>query len=342
MKKIIGIALSLFLLTSCAGFPTSDDSKTQKKAVAKNLLNGLPGKDQEIIVVKIDDSRQARPQTGIEDADVVYIEQVEGGGTRIAALYSSKYPEIVGPVRSARISDLEIFAQYGKIGFAFSGVQRKLLSVINSANLNNMSAEVFGYWAPYFRDDSRYAPYDLYLNPYVLLEKAHAKEIYFEKATKSGWVFGLPAKSGRKVVGVEFSWPAEKYRADWDKVSKKWLIVQNGDPKMARAGSQLGADTLVLQFVAINNSEYGDKAGGITPKVATVGNGKALIFRSGMVFEAIWDRPTPADTTTWRDETGADIPFAPGQTWIALVDKERQPKVIEPEIPSDAASPATK
>ena len=111
---------------------------------------------------------------------------------------------------------------------------------------------------------------------------------------------------------------------------------------MAKSGIQLGADTLVVQLVSITDSEYGDKYGGVTPHVETIGTGKALIFRNGKVFDAIWNRPTATETTTWKDATGADIPFATGQTWIALVDKEREPKVIEPEMPSDAASPATK
>lgn len=342
MRKIIGISLVIALLTSCSGVSAPGDSKEKVAEVQKNLLNGLPGSNNEIIIVKIDDTNQARPQTGIEDADVVYIEQVEGGATRIAVLYSAKYPEIVGPVRSARISDMEIFAQYGKFGFAYSGAQRKLISVIEAANLFNMSAERFGYYEPYFRDESRYAPVNLYLYPNILLEKAHAKDIYFEKATKSGWVFGPTAKNGRKVLGVDFSWPAVKYGADWDKVSKKWLIRQNGEPKMAKSGSQLGANTLVVQLVAITDSEYGDKFGGVTPHSATIGTGKALIFRGGKVFDAIWDRPTATDSTTWKDATGADIPFATGQTWIALVDQERPPNVIESAIPTDAPSPVTK
>ena len=342
MRRFLGFTLILALLTSCSSMSITGGAEEKEIEVKKNLLNGLPGSDNEIIVVKIDDTNQARPQTGIEDADVVYIEQVEGGATRIAALYSSKYPEVVGPVRSARISDIEILAQYGKVGFAYSGAQQRLTTVINASNIFNMSAEKFGYWEPYFRDESRYAPVNLYINPNTLLEKAHAKDIYFEKATKSGWVFGAAGSNGRKVLGVDFSWPAVKYGADWDKVSKKWLIRQNGQPKVAKSGAQLGADTLVVQLVAITDSAYGDKFGGVTPQVESIGTGKALIFRNGKVFDAIWSRPTVIDTTTWKDVEGVDIPFAAGQTWIALVDKEREPKVIEPEIPSDAASPATK
>ena len=92
MKKLFGFTLILTLLTSCSSMSSTGGSEDKKIEVKKNLLNGLPGTDNEIIVVKIDDTNQARPQTGIEDADVVYIEQVEGGTTRIAALYSSKYP----------------------------------------------------------------------------------------------------------------------------------------------------------------------------------------------------------------------------------------------------------
>ena len=97
-----------------------------------------------------------------------------------------------------------------------------------------------------------------------------------------------------------------------------------------------------MQLVAITDSAFGDKFGGVTPQVQSVGTGKALIFRNGKVFDAIWSRPTALDTTTWKDAEGVDIPFAAGKIWIALVDKEREPKVIEPEIPSDAASAPTK
>ena len=287
-----------------------------------NSLSGRIGSDGPILVVKIDDTPPAHPQAGLEDADVVYLEQVEGGATRIAALYSSKYPEVVGPVRSARISDIEIFAQYGKFGFAYSGAQQRLTTVINASNIFNMSAERFGYYEPYFRDESRYAPVNLYLYPNILLEKAHAKDIYFEKANKSGWVFGSTTSGGRKVLGVDFSWPAVKYGADWDKVSKKWLIRQNGEPKMAKSGIQLGADTLVVQLVAITDSEFGDKFGGVTPLSETVGTGKAYVLRNGERFVTTWNRPTANSGTTYSFSDGTVMNFDPGQVWVALTDRE--------------------
>ena len=86
----------------------------------------------------------AHPQIGLEDADVVYIEQVEGGLTRLAAVFSSTIPVRIGPVRSARISDIDILSQYGRVAFAYSGAQRKLLPVITAANLQDLGDGMLG------------------------------------------------------------------------------------------------------------------------------------------------------------------------------------------------------
>jgi len=108
-----------------------------------NAISGRTGTNGPILVVKIDDTRAAHPQVGLEDADIIYIEQVEGGLTRLAAIFSSKIPQRIGPVRSARISDIELLAQFGRVAFAYSGAQRKLLPVIASANLQDLGAQQF-------------------------------------------------------------------------------------------------------------------------------------------------------------------------------------------------------
>ena len=105
-----------------------------------SVLSGREGSDGQLLAVKIDDTNMAHPQIGLEDADVVYIEQVEGGLTRLAAIFSTVIPSRIGPVRSARISDIDILSQYGRVAFAYSGAQRKLLPVIQSANLEDLGA----------------------------------------------------------------------------------------------------------------------------------------------------------------------------------------------------------
>ena len=92
-------------------------------------------------MVKLDDTVAARPQIGLDRADVVYIEQVEGGLTRLAAVFSSEIPQLIGPVRSARITDLEILAQYGTVVFAYSGAQSNFLPERAAATLHDYGAQ---------------------------------------------------------------------------------------------------------------------------------------------------------------------------------------------------------
>ena len=126
-QLLIPATLIFLLLASNAISPLSDF--IAKEEVEKNLFNGLAGGNNQILVVKVDDTKEARPQIGLEDADVVYVEQVEAGLTRIAAIFSSTLPEIIGPVRSARISDIELLAQFGRVGLAYSGAQSKMRPV---------------------------------------------------------------------------------------------------------------------------------------------------------------------------------------------------------------------
>ena len=106
---------------------TSPSAKPTKAPVARSLLSGRTGvKDGPVLVVKLDNTRNSEPHEGLEDADVVYLEQVEGGLTRYAAVFSTRIPTSIGPIRSARISDIDLFAQYGKVAFAYSGAQHRL------------------------------------------------------------------------------------------------------------------------------------------------------------------------------------------------------------------------
>ena len=161
-----------------------------KAEVEKNFFNGLPGSNNQILVVKIDDSNPAHPQIGVEDADLVYVEQVEGGITRLAAIYTSKLPPLIGPVRSARISDLEILSQFGRVGFAYSGAQSKMRPVIAAANLENLSAErnppsIYG------KDPNRPGPVNMILKPDLLLDRANSNpKIRIDTATTSPFIFG--------------------------------------------------------------------------------------------------------------------------------------------------------
>jgi len=336
-----GLAVSL-ALTGCGA---SSKKSATPSAEELNLLSNLSGGNGPILAVKIDDTPSAHPQINLDKADVVYIEQVEGGLSRIAAIFSNpkNLPDLVGPVRSARISDLDILAQYGRVGFAFSGAQRLFYPKIDAANLVNLSAD-HEPASIYSRDLTRQEPTNMILHPRSLLTKAidtEKKVLAFPK--DPGWKFGATPAGGQAIVSASFKWPASKYSATWSPSEKRWLLSYDGSPDLGADGRQLGSPTLIIQKVSITPSIYHDKVGGITPFSQTVGSGTAYLLRDGRAIPIFWNRSTPETPTTWTLKDGKSANFATGQIWIALTDSDPV-FVLAPVAPasSGSASPAPK
>ena len=313
----ISLTVIILSLTGTTDLPKLSLAREE----AKNFFTGLAGENKQILVVKIDDTNAAHPQIGIEDADLVYVEQVEGGLTRLAAIYTSKLPPIIGPIRSARISDIELLAQFGRVGFAYSGAQSKMRPLIAEANLENLSAErnppsIYG------KDPNRIGPVDMILKPELLLERANANpKIRIETATASVFAFGDAPKGQTNTAIAKIKWPSAKYELRWDSANEKWLIYFNEKPNMAANGEHLYADTAIIQIVSITPSIYGDKFGEITPFSKTTGSGKAVMLRDGFSYQISWQRNLETDVTTWKSEDGDVANFKPGRTWIFLTDK---------------------
>ena len=313
----ISLAVIILSLTGNTDLPKLPFAKEQ----VKNFFTGLAGENKQILVVKIDDTNAAHPQIGVESADVVYVEQVEGGLTRLAAIYTSKLPPLIGPIRSARISDIELLAQFGRVGFAYSGAQSKMRPVIAAANLENLSAErnppsIYG------KDPDRPGPVDMILKPDLLLERANANpKIRIETATASVFPFGDAPKGETNTAVAKVKWPSAKYELRWDSTNEKWLIYFNEKPNMAANGEHLYADTAIIQIVSITPSIYGDKFGEITPFSKTTGSGKAVMLRDGFSYQISWQRNLETDVTTWKSADGGVANFKPGRTWIFLTDK---------------------
>jgi len=317
-RWLIPVTLIFLLLASNAISPLSD--LITQEEVEKNLFNGLAGSNNQILVVKVDDTKEARPQIGLEDADVVYVEQVEAGLTRIAAIYSSILPEIIGPVRSARISDIELLAQFGRVGMAYSGAQSKMRPVLAAANIENLSAER-NPPSIYLKDPERSGPVNMILKPALLLERANAKAATEIDSPKvAPWSFGDAPKLGAATIAAKVKWPNARYELKWNETDKRYLIYFNGEPNMAASGTQLKADTAIIQLVSITPSIYGDKFGGITPFSKTIGSGKAIMLRDGFSYRLTWQRDIETDVTTWLDEDGKVANFKPGKIWIFLTD----------------------
>ena len=311
---IVAVALFVKLPIEKLSLPFSDSGPV-------NSLTGLDGVDGPVFVVKIDDTKLAHPQVGLKSADVIYIEQVEGGLTRIAAVFSSNIPPVVGPVRSARISDIELLSQYGKVGFAYSGAQRLMLPVIASANLYDVGANKFGP-KYYFNDPLRIAPYAMMLKFPELLKESKARGIQPATATSMGWKFGDPSTERVMIKSAHISWPASSYDAIWSEKEDRWLLNHNGEVDTDSDGYVLGPKTFVIQMVSISDSIYKDKVGGVTPFSATVGEGNCYLLRNGGYLPCTWSRSSAEEGTLFKDMNGEEIFFEPGQIWFALTSKE--------------------
>jgi hypothetical protein len=290
--------------------------KFDKKPI--NFLSGLPGTNGPLLAVKIDDTKEAHPQVGIGEADLVYVEQVESGLTRLLALYSSNYPEKIGPVRSARISDIDLLAQYGRVAFAYSGSQTKMRPVLAEANLNNLSAErnppsIFS------RDETRTAPVNMMLDPNKLLEQATSKlQMNLISLQSSPWQFGEISRLALPVQDARVKFPNARYQITWDSTNGCWQLAQNGTTETNSLGKDVCIDNAIIQVVEITPSIYGDKFGGITPLSKTVGSGSAVLLRDGKYLNIYWQRDTPTYYTKWIDKGGEVMKIKAGKTWIFL------------------------
>ncbi|MFM2154255.1 MAG: hypothetical protein RL382_156 [Actinomycetota bacterium] len=316
-KKALGLLLtSVLILTGCAAV---SDLLPEEKATS--VLSGREGVDGLVLAVKIDDTNAAHPQIGLEDAEIVYIEQVEAGLTRLAAIFSTVIPQRVGPVRSARISDIDLLNQFGRVAFAYSGAQRKLLPVIAAANLQDMGAQ---RQSPtiYTTDPNRVSPVAMVLRADLLMQRIKEKKLTVDNAKSVGFVFGDSPKGGKSIEKVVMNWPSATYSATWSAAESRWHLSHNGKLNLADSGVVLGPTTLVIQMVKISPSEYGDKFGGITPFSETIGTGRAYVLRDGEVFTTTWNRAFLDSGTTFSLADGSEMNFAAGQIWVALTDRE--------------------
>ena len=315
-RSFVLILVSSLDLTGCAAV---SDLLAEKKATS--VLSGREGIDGQVLAVKIDDTNSAHPQIGLEDAEIVYIEQVEGGLTRLAAIFSTVIPQRVGPVRSARISDIDILSQFGRVAFAYSGAQSKLLPVIAAANLQDLGAQ---RQSPtiYTTDPNRNQPYAMVLRADLLMQKITDNDLQVDSAKSVGFVFGELQEGGTPVQKFEVNWPAARYSAEWSDEESRWLLSHNSKLNLAESGVVLGPTTFVIQMVKILPSEYGDKLGGVTPLSETIGTGKAYVLRNGERFVTTWNRATADSGTTFSFSDGTIMNFDPGQVWVALTDRE--------------------
>jgi hypothetical protein len=263
-----------------------------------------------VLAVKIDNVKDARPPTGLRSADIIYSLPVEGGLSRLMAVFSSRFPPVIGPARSAREDDLELLRQFGRPAFAYSGAAPHLLPFVHRARIVDLYA---GIANGYFRDPARVAPHNLYARSAALLAQARDAS----KAGDIGFRFGPLPAGGRAVSSYSVSYPAASFTFRWSASDSRWLVWMDGKPATAVEGGQLGGATVVIQYTVVRTSrflEYGARP----PYAVSTGSGQAVVLRDGRAFDVRWSRPSADGGTTFTLPSGQRMAFAPGQVWVVL------------------------
>ncbi|MFJ5557417.1 DUF3048 domain-containing protein [Streptomyces sp. NPDC093250] len=295
-----------------AGCTTSDGPRDDGRGQAGASPSRTGGQDvPPVLAVKIDNAPAARPQTGLDAADVVYAEQVEGGSSRLIAVYATELPHAVGPVRSARESDLELLRQFHRPLLAFSGAQSKLLPLIEEEPLEAVTPRTEP--AAYTRDPGRSAPHNLYLRPDRIMDGPPG-----EAALTTGFRFGRPPADGEPQNELTVRYPAAAFTFTWSADRARWLVSMDGTPAVTTDGERLAPATVVVQYVTVRASGFRDFLGNNTPFTETVGSGDATVLRDGRAYRADWKRPAAEDGTSFTTDDGEPLNFARGQVWVVF------------------------
>jgi hypothetical protein len=273
------------------------------------------------LVVKIDNVEpKARPQVGINQADVVYEERVEGSVTRLMLIFHSTESAPIGPVRSARSTDIALYSPLNRPLFAWSGANDTFAGLVRESNIVDVGhtpAE-----DQYYRDRGRSAPHNLFINGYLEMLATHqadggaAPPLFGYRAPGEGLGAGAtPVGSVHLVYGST----AGNAPVDYTWTGSGWARSQKGTPHVDAAGAQVAPPNVIVQLVDYVGTGVGDQFGADIPEAALVGEGEAWVLTGGHMVPARWVKPAPEAVTTYLDAAGAPVKLTPGTTWVALV-----------------------
>jgi hypothetical protein len=309
-------------LAGCGGGDDdpSDEEGTAAQQVAGSEqlaatwpLTGLPvsgddeaAQDHPVLVAKMDNTYSSSPQVGLASADLVVEELVEGGLTRLAAFYYSDLPDLVGPVRSMRASDIGIVSPVDAT-VVTSGAASQTIARIRDAGIHYFNEGAKGL----SRDTSRSAPYNLFADLAEVGTEAATDatrpEDYLPWGEEKDFPQGQPATSIAAVFGGGHT--------------TNWTYDGDGyvnENTYAAQGDEFPADTVLVLRVQVGDAGYLDPAGNPVPETKLIGKGEAMIFHDGRLVRGTWKKDDLGSPITLSTKAGAlDVPA--GHTWVELV-----------------------
>jgi len=338
---IAGVLVALAVVAACSGGSDSDDEADEDEDVGASTtsgpedgsgggatvdgvvapLLGLPSADPESLVrptlaVKIGNTEQARPQSGLVEADMVIEELVEGGLTRLIALFQSQVPEEVGPVRSARASDIPLAFPFGQPLFATSGSNPTTAIAVQQSGLTDVSVDVLP--DAYQRDDDRDPPDDVYADTAALYELTP------EFATPPPQVLtyraaGAPPAGGRSVEGVDIDYGGTQVSFRWDADVGGWRRSQDGSDHVDDEEELVAPQNVLISFVEYVDTDQVDSEG-VTVRRPAVDHSEGVLWAltDGQLIEGTWNKQNFTNPFRYLNPDGTSVEMTPGQTWILL------------------------
>lgn len=285
-------------------------------------LTGLPrpagSPAHAALTVKIENTPDARPQLGLDGADVVFEELVEGGISRFAAVYHSQLPDVVGPVRSIRPMDPPLAAQFAGL-FAYSGGQRPFVDALRASPSQDVGVD--RATAAYYRDSAKVAPHNLMLRPAMALARADAMHrvdprplaaFAADAEGSTAGTSGTPAS----LLSLRFS-TVEQPRWTW--TGSAWVRSERSTPATTSGERVSAADVVVLR-VAVHDTAFHDPIGTPVPETELAGrSGTGLLAADGRTLPIRWSKAGTKGPLVLTTATGAPVRLAPGRTWVELV-----------------------
>ena len=273
--------------------------------------------------VKIENTSAARPQSGLENADVVWETIVEFDVSRFIAVYHSDLPDAIGPIRSARPMDVQVISPLDGL-FVFSGAQGGINKLIaKTPGIQAMSQDAGSRGL--YRLGTRSAPHNVYGTLKEIVGLANSKH---SSSPEPQFVFARDAKTasttldGKKTSGIALRMSAASSPSwTWSAKSETWLRAEGSTPAMSAAGKQLAATNVVVIVVESFNSPFKAQGGAPVPDLRLKGKGKAVVASGGKSIEVKWSKKNIGSPLELTDKAGKPVELAPGNTWVELLPK---------------------
>jgi Protein of unknown function (DUF3048) N-terminal domain/Protein of unknown function (DUF3048) C-terminal domain len=330
---IVAATLALAACSSGSATPSGSATATSQPSPTGtgpvNPLTGLAGPSGPVVAVKVANTKEARPQSGLTGAAQVWVEEIEGGHLRFIAVYAGSYAAKIGPVRSARETDLGILPQFGRPGFAYAGADAPVQAEVVKASKDGAivdlgkDAKVGGVevrTTSYSTDPARTVPYNFYANGPALASFA-TKGGATPPAT-GGFRFGAAASGSTPCTTLSATWSKTSTGgARWDASTNAWVIQFDGQDLLDReSGAPISTtDVVVLRMHDVASTI--DRSNYKVPVLQSYGpdGGDATVLRDGTCTTGHWSRPTLDAPTVLTTAGGSPMTLAPGRSWVFTV-----------------------